>query len=230
VAKGGPERRSFFGRRKGRRLRPSRARLLDVGLGAVRAPIEPGQPADPAHWFNPPVQGVWLEIGFGSGEHLAAQAKANTTIGMLGAEVFVNGIASLLARLEGEGLGNVRIHPDVAQGLLDHLAPATIDRVFVLFPDPWPKRRHAQRRLLSKETIDKLASLMRPGAELRFASDDPVMIAWGLRQLCDHGAFAWLAERAQDWRERPQDWPATRYEAKALREGRLPCYFRFRRV
>lgn len=172
---------------------------------------------------------IWLEIGFGSGEHLAYQAVAHPDIGMIGAEVFINGIAGLLARIDQGGIDNIRIHPDDARPLIDQLKARSLDKVFVLFPDPWPKRRHEERRLLCPATLDKLARLMRPGAELRFASDDPVMIAWGLRQLCAHPAFEWLAKRPEDWRLRTTDWPATRYEAKAISQGRRPCYFRFRR-
>jgi tRNA (guanine-N7-)-methyltransferase len=172
---------------------------------------------------------IWLEVGFGAGEHLAWQAERHPGVGLIGCEVFQNGIARALGHVAERKLGNVRIFPDDARALMDRLPPGCLARVFILFPDPWPKARHAERRFVSKANLDRLARLMAPGAELRMASDDPGQIGWMLAEALDHPAFEWLARGPRDWRMRGPDWPATRYEEKALREGRKPAYFRFRR-
>lgn len=170
-----------------------------------------------------------LEIGFGGGEHLAEQARAHREAGIIGCEIFLNGIATLLAQIDAHDLKNVRIYPEDARDLLDALPERSLDRVFLLFPDPWHKRRHAERRFIQAANLDLLARLMKPGAEFRVASDDPIYIGWALAHLTAHPAFQWIARRPQDWRDRPADWPPTRYEAKALRAGRKPAYFRFLR-
>jgi tRNA (guanine-N7-)-methyltransferase len=172
---------------------------------------------------------VWLEIGFGGGEHLAWQAEAHPGMGLIGCEVFENGIAKLLAQIQRRALDNIRIFPDDARLLLAALPPASIDRVFVLFPDPWPKRRHHERRLASRQTLDRLADIMTDSAELRLATDDAGYFAWMLERLTAHPAFEWLARRPGDWRQRPRDWPPTRYEAKARAAGRTPYFLRARR-
>jgi len=194
-----------------------------VGLPAA------GERLDPSRLFGAAPTALWLEIGFGGGEHLAAQAAAHPDVAFIGAEVFVNGIASLLDHLRRQQLANVRIFADDARLLLPALPAASLDRVFLLFPDPWPKHRHAARRFVCRETLDRLALLMRPGAELRIASDDPAYVEWTLRQVLAHPAFAWLARSSDDWRQRPADWAPTRYEKKALAAGRRPAYLRFRR-
>ena len=149
-------------------------------------------------------------------------------VGIIGCEVFLNGIATLLAQISERD--NIRIYPEDARDLLDALPDGSLDRVFLLFPDPWPKRRHAARRFIQPGNLDLLARLMKPGAEFRFGSDDPTYIGWGLAHLMKHPAFRWTAESPADWRARPADWPPTRYEAKALREGREPAFFRFTRL
>lgn len=230
----GPGRSDFHGRRRGRRLRPGRRRLLATLLPALRVPLggpaaaEPGR-LDPRRLFTRPVAEVWLEVGFGGGEHLAAQAAAHPAIGLIGCEPYVNGVASLLARVQAEGLDNVRIHPDTARPLLDALADACIARAFVLFPDPWPKTRQHKRRFVSADNLRALARVMTDGAELRLASDDMGYVRWMLEQVLADGRFDWLAEGPEDWRRRPADWPASRYEAKALAAGRRCVYLRFRR-
>ena len=188
-----------------------------------------GERLDPAALFGTAPAALWLEIGFGAGEHLAAQAAAHPEVAFLGAEVFVNGVASLLDHLRRRDLANVRIFADDVRLLLPALPAGSLDRVFLLFPDPWPKTRHAARRFVCRDTLDRLAVLMRPGAEFRIASDDPTYIAWALGQTLGHPAFAWLARQAADWRRPPPDWVPTRYEAKALAAGRQPAYLRFRR-
>ena len=223
-------RRIIYGRRRGRRLRPGRQRLIDELLPAldIRLP-GPGGELDPPGLFDPAPAAVWLEIGFGAGEHLAYQAKANPGIGMIGCEPYVNGVAALLARVERERLENVRIFPDDGRDLIDVLAEASIGRAFVLFPDPWPKKRHGKRRVVSGETLAGLARALADGAELRLASDVPEQLRWMLDNTLASGNFEWTARRPGDWRRRPADWPPTRYELKAVEEGRRPAYLRFRR-
>jgi tRNA (guanine-N7-)-methyltransferase len=169
---------------------------------------------------------IWLEIGFGGGEHLAQQAACHLAIGFLGCEVFENGIAKLVAEIDRRGLANIRIFSDDARLLLAALPAASVDRVFILFPDPWPKERHKKRRLVSGETLDRLAAIMRGGAELRLATDDPDYLSWMLERVTRQPAFEWLARRPADWRERPADWPPTRYEEKARAAGRTPYFLR----
>ncbi|HUA50649.1 MAG TPA: tRNA (guanine(46)-N(7))-methyltransferase TrmB [Candidatus Sulfotelmatobacter sp.] len=171
----------------------------------------------------------WLEIGFGAGEHLAWQALAHPEVGLIGCEPFVNGVAAALARIEASKIANLRIWPEPAAPLLDVLPAASLERVFVLFPDPWPKVRHHKRRFVQRANLDRLARLMIDGGELRLVTDDPDYCRWMLAQLIDHGAFAWLARRPADWRERPADWPPTRYERKARAADRAPVYLRFAR-
>jgi tRNA (guanine-N7-)-methyltransferase len=187
------------------------------------------RPIDPRRLFDRPVEAVWLEIGFGAGEHLAAQAARQPGNGLIGCEVFENGVASLLAEVERRGLANLRLLVDDARPLLGALAEASLERVFILFPDPWPKLRHHKRRLVSMATFDALAHAMRDGAELRLATDDMDYLRWMLERATAHAAFEWQARRPPDWRERPPDWPATRYEQKALAAGRRPAFLRFRR-
>jgi tRNA (guanine-N7-)-methyltransferase len=218
------DQRRFYGRRKGRPLRKGQQQLIDTLLPRIGIMLPAAGGIDPRALFARP-RAVWLEIGFGGGEHLAQQARSNPDVGIIGCEVFLNGIATLLA--QAGDLGNVRVYPEDARDLLDALPDACLDRVFLLFPDPWPKRRHAARRFIQPANLDALARLMKPGAEFRFASDDPTYIAWGLAHLVRHPAFQWTAERPQDWRARTADWPQTRYESKALREGREPAFFRF---
>lgn len=157
------------------------------------------------------------------------QAETHPQIGLLGCEIFENGIAKLLARIERRHLGNIRIFPDDARLLIGALPRASIDRVFILFPDPWPKRRHNKRRIVSEETLDGLAEIMANGAELRLATDDRDYLCWILERVTNHPAFEWLARRPRDWRERPQDWPSTRYEEKARVTGRAAIFLRIRR-
>lgn len=224
-----PEQRRFYGRRKGRPLRKGQQHLIETLLPRLAIDLPAGDKLDPRTLFPAAIEELWLEIGFGGGEHLAEQARLHPGIGILGCEVFLNGIATLLAQASAHGLANVRIHPEDARDLLDALPDQSLDRVFLLFPDPWPKRRHAERRFIQTRRLDQLARLMKPGAEFRVASDDPGYITWALAYLTAHPRFEWLARRPQDWRDRPADWPPTRYEAKALRAGRRPVFLRFRR-
>ncbi len=225
-----PPRRQFYGRRYGRPLRPARARLVETLLPRIALTLEsaaslPGLKG----LFESEPEELWLEIGFGAGEHLAAQATARPEVGFLGVEIFVNGIAGLLARIDADGLKNVRIYRGDGRDLLEALPEAALARVAVLFPDPWPKTRHRRRRILQPETLDHLARVLRDGGELRLATDDPDYLTWMLEKTTAHPAFGWLARRAADWQERPSDWPPSRYEQKALARGARPTYLRFRR-
>lgn len=229
AASEGAPRRKFYGRRKGRQLRQGQQALIEDRLPRLVIPLPATGRIDPATLFQGPPRAVWLEIGFGGGEHLAYQAKANPLIGFIGCEVFENGVASMLAHIRDDDLVNVRLHPEDARDLLAVLAPNSLDRLFLLFPDPWPKKRHAGRRFINRANLDLLAELLTDGAEFRVGSDDPGYIAWALAHVTAHPAFEWLAASAADWARRPDDWPETRYERKALTAGRKPAYFRFRR-
>ncbi|MEQ8194487.1 MAG: tRNA (guanine(46)-N(7))-methyltransferase TrmB [Rhodospirillales bacterium] len=183
-----------------------------------------------ASLFPAAVDDIWLEIGFGGGEHLAAQAEAHPGVGFIGCEPFINGVASLAGRLERAGAANVRIFDDDARLLLPLLPENSIGRVFVLFSDPWPKKRHHRRRLITAETLDLLARIMKDGAELRFASDHAGYVRWVLEAVLRHRAFVWPVASRRDWAEPPADWVGTRYEAKARRAGRAAVYLRIRRA
>jgi tRNA (guanine-N7-)-methyltransferase len=222
--------RRFFGRRKGHRLRRHQAALIDTLLPRLALDLGEPAPADLSSLFPPGTTGVRLEIGFGGGEHLVAQATAQPPLGFIGCEPFVNGMAKILAAIEAGGLANIRLFAGDAMALLAWLPPASLDGIDLLYPDPWPKRRHWKRRFVQDHTLAALARVLRKGACFRFATDIADYAAWTLVRGLRSPAFAWTAERADDWR-RP--WPGfggTRYEAKALREGRPPCYLEFRKI
>jgi tRNA (guanine-N7-)-methyltransferase len=173
---------------------------------------------------------VWLEIGFGAGEHLFWQAESHPETGIIGVEPYIAGMAKLLAKLAPEGNRNIRLYSEDAREVIAALPDASLSRVFILFPDPWPKTRHHKRRFIQIEMLDQLARVLKKGAELRFGTDDSSYRDWGLERLAAHPAFAWLAKEASDWRVRPPDWPQTRYEAKAIAAGRVCTYLRFVRL
>jgi tRNA (guanine-N7-)-methyltransferase len=212
-------------------LRQAQRVLAESLLPRIAITLPDQGPLDPKTLFPAAPAAVWLEIGFGGGEHLAAQAEQHPGVGFIGCEVFLNGIARLLGEVARKDLGNIRVFADDARLLLDRLMPASIGRVFILFPDPWPKQRHQKRRLVAPATLDRLATIMQPGAELRLATDDRGYLAWMLEHLTAHPAFAWAARTPADWRERPPDWPSTRYEEKARTageaSGRTPAFLRF---
>jgi tRNA (guanine-N7-)-methyltransferase len=221
--------RVLYGRR-GRSLRPGQRALIQHLLPALAIDLPPaGGRIDPERLFEPPKRDVWLEIGFGAGEHLAWQACAHPDVGMIACEPFVTGIAGLLRRVRDDGLSNVRIFTDDARILLAALPEESVGRAFVLFPDPWPKKRHHKRRMIAPRTLDAFAAALKDGAELRMASDDAPYVRWMLEHTLAHPGFEWLARTARDWRERPEDWPETRYEVKARREGQACHFLRFRR-
>lgn len=187
--------------------------------------IDPAAPIDPASLFGP--QACWLEIGFGAGEHLAWRAQQNPDIGMIGCEMFVNGIASLLTQITREKLGNIRICEGDARLLISQIQSASIDRAFLLFPDPWPKYRHRERRFVNPENLRQMARILKSGAEFIVATDDPIYLLWILHEMQKSPDFLWQAQEPADWSMR--DWPITRYEQKALKAGRKGHYLRYRR-
>lgn len=220
----------FFGRRAGQSLRRNHARLIDELLPRLRIPDDPAALSDLPGLFEGKVNEVWLEIGFGGGEHLAWQAAANPGTGIIGAEPFINGVAKLLSQVEQQVLSNVRVLDDDIRPRLPEIGAATISRAFLLFPDPWPKTRHHKRRFVNQSNLDQLHRILKPGAEFRVASDIDDYIRWTLREIRLHGGFEWLAQTPADWRKRSNDWPQTRYEAKAEREGRTSSYLKFARI
>lgn len=218
----------LYGRRQDKPLSARQAELLETLLPQVAAPNPAAGRIDPAVLF-PQADEVWLEVGFGGGEHLAWQAVRHSNVGIIGAEPFVNGVAKLLVQIEEQGLQNVRIHFGDARPLMEALPDASLSRIFVLHPDPWPKKRHFKRRMISPWFFAEAARLLRPGGELRVASDIEDYVRWTLMHAQKAPDFEWTAESAEDWRRRPDDWPQTRYEAKSLKEGRKPAYLIFRR-
>ena len=227
-------RRTLYGRRQGRPLRAGRKALLEAALPPLEIALpDEGGRLDPAVLFDPPPAELYLEIGFGGGEHLAWQARRHPAAGFLAAEYFITGVASLLGQLEAAEPAArpapLRLYIGDARDLLECLPAAVLDRVFILFPDPWPKRRHHKRRLIQAETVAQLARVLKDGGELRFATDDAGYLAWALERLTAAPALAWQVAGPADWRRRPDDWPATRYEEKALAAGRRPAYLRFLR-
>jgi tRNA (guanine-N7-)-methyltransferase len=219
-----------FGRRKSKPLSARKERLFRELLPKLRLDLKAAPPADLRQLFPVAVREVWLEIGFGSGEHLLWQAEQHQDISFIGCEPFINGVGTLLGGIEDRGIETVRVHDGDARDVLAWLPAGSINRLFLLFPDPWPKKRQQKRRLVTPETVAAFARALARGGELTFASDDGDYAAQTLSAVNRSGAFAWLAERAADWRERLADWPETRYERKALSEGRKPVYFRWRRL
>lgn len=212
---------NFYGRRRGKKLRPNREKLVDELLPQLTIDISKVDTVLDG-WKE-----VWLEVGFGAGEHLVWQAERNPDVLVIGAEPYINGVAKLLSEIEAKGLKNIRILPNDVRPLLDALPAASLNRVFVLFPDPWPKKRHWERRFIGPDNLDRLARLMPPGAELRLATDDKSLLPWMTSHTRKHPAFQWNIAKCHDWLTRPDDWPATRYERKAIK-GR-PYFLRYTR-
>ncbi len=219
-----------FGRKRARKPSPRQQSLWDETLPRLR--VDPaGLAVTPLPALFPiSVKQVWLEIGFGGAEHLIHQAAANPGVGLIGCEPFEDGVTKALTAIEERGLRNIRLHPDDVRPLLRALPDAALAKVFILFPDPWPKTRHAKRRLVSKPLLDTLARVMAPDAELRIATDIPAYARTVLEAAIPHTGFRWTATCPADWRTPWPDWPGTRYEAKAHREGRRPMFLTFHRV
>lgn len=219
-----------FGRRRGRGLSARQQLLLNDVLPRVRLDLTDSAPRPLASLFSTPVREVWLEAGFGGGEHLVWQARQNPHVGFVGCEPFEDGIVKVLGAIEEFALTNVRLYADDARPLLRWLPNASLQRVFILFPDPWPKKRHVKRRLVARPLFELLARVVAPGGELRVATDIGDYSRTILLSLRAQSAFEWKATGPGDWRERRPDWPQTRYEAKAGREGRKCYFFRFCRT
>lgn len=233
------EKPNFFGRRQGRRIRKAKGCLLESFLPKIQ--INTNTPLE----FGSPVEKIYLEIGFGDGGHLAAQSQRNHNIGYIGAEVFKNGIANLLSLITGIKEGaeivddikllpnradNLRVYNDDMRCLFPILPDNSIDRVFLLFPDPWPKKRHAPRRFINKENLQQIARVLKKGGILRVATDHKVYKSWTLRQLHEDANFKWTATCGNDWKQEPSDWVQTKYQRKAIREGRKAIFLDFERV
>ena len=218
---------AFFGRRKGKPLRGLQADTLKTGLSSLK--IDLGQPAPQplAALFPVAVDSIRLEIGFGGGEHLVHRAGEEPQTGFIGVEPFVNSMAKLLSRVRDLGLENIRVYEDDATQLLDWLPDACIDRIDLLYPDPWPKRKHWKRRFVSQVNLDRFHRVLKPGGLFCFASDIDTYVNWTLLHCRSHGGFAWTARNAADWLTPYAGWPGTRYEAKARREGRSSAYLTF---
>lgn len=216
----------LYGRQQDKPLKARQQQLMETLLPRLAVPMD--GPVDPKALF-PQADEIHLEVGFGGGEHLAWQAANNPRAGFIGAEPFVNGVAKALVHVDDNKLGNVRIHFGDARPLLEALPAASLARLYVLHPDPWPKKRHFKRRMISPWFFAEAARLLKSGGTLRVASDIRDYIRWTLMHAQNAAEFEWTAERAADWKTRPEDWPQTRYEAKSRREGRTPAYLVFRR-
>jgi tRNA (guanine-N7-)-methyltransferase len=219
--------RRLYGRRSGHKLRDGQAALVDALLPALSVP-ETG-PVTAALLFGDE-RPLHFEIGFGSGEHLAYRADLLPDHGFIGAEPFLNGVATALGHIRGKRLANVRLHMGDALEVLARLADASLRFVYLLHPDPWPKARHAKRRMINPGPLDLIAAKLEPGGEFRLGTDDPTYCRWAMMQMGKRPDFEWLAESAADFLIRPGGWPETRYEAKARRQGREVWYFRYRRL
>ncbi|MCI3135554.1 tRNA (guanosine(46)-N7)-methyltransferase TrmB [Phenylobacterium aquaticum] len=214
-----------FGRIKSRTIKPRQAALMDSLLPRIRAPQTPFDPQALA----PEAAEVWLEIGFGGGEHMAAQADRAREVLILGAEPFQNGVASALRHIDERGLTNVRLQDGDVRDLIANLPDACLTRIFILFPDPWPKARHNKRRLVNAELLVELARVLKPGGRLRFATDWADYADWTLERVLRNPAFRWPATQASDWRVPPADHITTRYEEKRLGDC-APVFLDFVRV
>jgi len=219
---------SFFGRRKGHKLRSHQADLIAELLPRLALDLAATNPAAITTLFDPPVAGVRLEIGFGGGEHLIAEAMAFPDLGFIGCEPYVNGMAKILAQIEAHNIRNIRLFAGDAAELLAWAPPHSLRRIDLIHPDPWPKRRHWKRRFVQDATVDAMARVLERNGEFRFVCDIDDYSAWTLAHLLRSPDFAWLAERADDWRQPWPDYTMTRYGRKAAREGRRAAYLRFR--
>ncbi len=217
----------LFGRQKSKKLSPRQQKLVEELLPKLK--LAPSSPLS-APFSNPRTKPLWLEIGFGGGEHLAAMATQNTDVNFIGCEPFLNGIAKMLTAIEEHNLQNVWIYDNDARHILNWLEPHSVERIYLLYPDPWPKKRHRKRRFVTKETLDMLAKVMPSGGDLIIASDIGDYIRTSLLALQESPNFSWTPNSAKEWLTPPEGWPSTRYEQKALREGRTPTYLKIKRI
>jgi len=238
----------FYGRQHGRKLRKTRTTLVEDFLPkiAITLPEDENEKIDVASLFPFTPKETWLEVGFGGGEHLAGQAKKNPDTAIIGSEVFINGVASLLAHITGhhedgnlsdeeititdDRNDNIRIYNKDVRQLFPHIADETFDRIFVLFPDPWPKFKHKNRRFIGPDNLPELARMLKKGGVLRVATDHKVYKGWALKQLGKDNNFKWTAKSSNDWRNEPSDWVRTRYQEKAIREGRKAVWLDFEKI
>jgi len=218
--------RDLFGRRGGKALRPAQRQRIEMLLPTLALPMAQKQAIEPTALFKgTTAERFWLEIGFGGGEHLAWQAAQHSDVGMIGAEFYLNGVATALKHIESNRVAErCRVHLGDGRDVMDKLADRSLERLFILHPDPWPKVRHWDRRIISKQTLDRAADLLVPGGELRMATDHADYQPWMMRVGLDHPAFAWCPLDHRCYTEQRLDWPTTRYQAKAQKEGRLPVY------
>lgn len=221
---------AFFGRRKGKPLRESQAHVMEHALPPLKIDLSAPAPSRLADLFPVPVSRFRLEIGFGGGEHLAHRASEQPETGFIGVEPFVNSMAKMLAKVEEGALRNIRLHDDDATEILDWLPSESIDQIDLLYPDPWPKKKHWKRRFVSAVNLDRFHRVLKPHGLFCFASDIDTYVNWTLQHCARHGGFAWTARNAADWLTPYPTWPGTRYEAKARREGRFSAYLTFRKV
>ncbi|MFC3163199.1 tRNA (guanine(46)-N(7))-methyltransferase TrmB [Ciceribacter thiooxidans] len=221
---------AFFGRRKGKPLREQQLERMSNLLPALRVDLSAPPPERLEELFPVPVERLRLEIGFGGGEHLVHRATETPSTGFIGVEPFVNSMAKLLAEVEARGLRNIRLYDDDATALLDWLPDACLDQIDLLYPDPWPKKKHWKRRFVSQANLARFHRVLKPGGLFCFASDIDTYVNWTLIHCHDHGGFEWTARNAVDWKTPFAGWPGTRYEAKARREGRGSAYLTFRKV
>lgn len=226
---------SFFGRRKAQKLKARKQGLVDNLLPKLVLDLSSKPPTDLAQLFGQgensasPIKAFRMEIGFGGGEHLAKEAELNQDIGFVGVEPFINGLAKMLGEVENRDLSNVRLYDEDAALAMDWLPSNSFSRVDLLYPDPWPKKKQLKRRFVSQPNLDRIARLLMPGGEFRFASDIESYVNWTLLHFSKHPMFEWTAQCADDWHQPWPNWHRTRYEAKAFREGRTPAYLIFKK-
>ncbi|MEO1700698.1 MAG: tRNA (guanosine(46)-N(7))-methyltransferase TrmB [Pseudomonadota bacterium] len=221
---------AFWGRRRGKTLKPLQADALQAARTCYFVDLAKGPSDRLADLFGHAPEAIHLEIGFGGGEHLLAHALRRPSVGFIGAEPFVNSMAKMASAMEEADVNNIRLYDDDATQLLDWLPNASLDGIDLLYPDPWPKPRHWKRRFVSHKNLDRFARVMKPGALFRFASDIETYVNWTLQHTLVRDDFNWIVEDATSWRNPYPHWVRTRYEAKAIREERTPCYLTFERV
>lgn len=231
----GAPRRNFYGRIKGKSLQKSQERYMSEDLEALKpknvtwADNPDRNLIHPREWFEDDRE-IWLEIGFGGGEHLVHQASSNPDKGIIGCEPYINGVAMLLGKIRSAKVNNIIVHPGDVRDMMDILPKETISRAFLLYPDPWPKTRHHRRRFATPEHLEPLAACLKSGAIFRVATDIEDYVRQTLEEVHLNGNFEWLAESTSDWKQPWDDWISTRYELKALRENRTPHYLTFRKI
>lgn len=223
-----PQQRYLWGRQQSRPLKNNQKQALKDLWPTISLELQPHALVDVNELFASSFKDLWLEIGFGGGEHLAAQAALHSDVGFLGCEPFINGVVSLLTQIQDQSLNNVRIVKDDARLLLARLPDHCVGSIFVLFPDPWPKQRHHKRRIIQEKTLEEFERILKPGGRLVMATDDAPYAQWMQEIMANHPKFELILENRTTLYERPQGWPITRYEQKAMTQGRAPVYLTYR--